>query len=93
MPYLEILSALNRDVSTLAIQNQLERAGFICHIARRKPYISEKSNPLLPGLESTCLGPGFSGIPYYGLLKPGCEQAPEAGLQNVLGRHSKKHAC
>jgi len=43
MPYLEISLALNWNVSALAIQNLLERAGFRRHVARRKPPISEKN--------------------------------------------------
>jgi len=46
MPYLEISLALNWDVSALAIQHSLERAGFLRHIARYKPHISEKNRIL-----------------------------------------------
>jgi len=46
MPYLEISIALNWNVSALAIQNSLERAGFLRHVARRKPHISEKNRIL-----------------------------------------------
>lgn len=95
MSYLEISLALNWDVSALAIQNSLERAGFLRHVARRKPHISEKTSSFAsPGLESTCFGPGFGGILYCGLMKPGLRAGTARyGLQDVVGRRSRIHVC